>query len=142
MKLKKLTRVFGEKRETTLQLVQDFIKRGLQIKDPSAIMLANYHHLSQHLVLKNGIKVNQPIIIKLTNSNDKRLIFGSLKNLKQFNNAEKLNQQNSVYITEHLPKQFQFEHKALLPAFKEAKALKKKQNKLECRKWPLLLVYR
>ena len=117
-----------EKRETTLQLVQDFMKRGLQIKDPSAIMLTDYHRLPQHPVLKNGIKVNRPIIIKLTNSNDKRLIFGSLKNLKQFNNARKLNQQNSVYITEHLPKQFQLECKALLPAFKEAKALKKKTS--------------
>ena len=130
-----------EKRETTLKLVQDFMKRGLQIKYPSAIMLADYQRLLQHPVLKNGIKVNRPIIIKLTNSNDKRLIFGSLKNLKQFNNARKLNQQNSVYIAEHLPKQFQLERKALLPAFKKAKALKKK-NKLESRKWPLLLVYR
>ena len=68
-----------EKRETTLQLVQDFMKRGLQIKDPSVIMLADYHRLPQNLVLKNGIKINRPIIIKLTNSNDKRLIFGSLK---------------------------------------------------------------
>ena len=121
MELKKPTR------ETTLQLVQDFMKRGLQIKGLSAIMLADYHRLPQRPVLKNGIKVNRSIIIKLTNSNNKRLIFGSLKNLKQFNNARKLNQQNSVYITEHLPKQFQLERKALLPAFKEAKALKKKQ---------------
>ena len=111
-----------EKRETTLQLVQDFMKRGLQIKDPSAVMLSNYHCLPQHPVLKNGIKVNRSIIIKLTNSNDKRLIFNSLKNLKQFNNARKLNKQNSLYITKHLPKQFQLERKALLPAFKEAKA--------------------
>ena len=58
-----------EKRETTLQLVQDFIKRGLQIKDPSAIMLANYYCLP-----------------------------------------------------------FQLECKALLPSFKEAKALKKKTS--------------
>ena len=117
-----------EKRETTLQLVQDFMKRGLQIKDPSAVMLSNYHCLPQHPVLKNGIKVNRSIIIKLTNSNDKRLIFNSLKNLKQFNNARKLNKQNSLYITKHLPKQFQLELKALLPAFKEAKALKKKTS--------------
>ena len=117
-----------EKRKTTLQLVQNFMKRGLQIKDPSATMLADYHRLPQHPVLKNGIKVNRTIIIKLTNSNDKRLIFGSLKNLKQLNNARKLNQQNSVYITEHLPKQFQLERKALLPAFKKAKALKKKSS--------------
>ena len=47
-----------EKQETTLQLVQDFMKRGLQIKDSSAIMLADYHCLPQHPVLKNGIKVN------------------------------------------------------------------------------------
>ena len=102
------------------------MKCGLQIKDPSAIMLADYHRLPQHPVLKNGIKINRPIIIKLTNSNDKRLIISSLKNLKQFNNARKLNKQNFTYITEHLPKQFQLECKALLPAFKEAKALKKK----------------
>ena len=104
------------------------MKRSLQIKDPSAIMLADYHRLPQHPVLKNGIKVNRLIIIKLTNSNDKRLISNSLKNLKQFNNAKKLNKQNSVYITEHLPKQFQLERKALLPAFKKAKALKKKAS--------------
>ena len=102
-----------EKRETTLQLVQDLMKRGLQIKNLSALMLADYHRLPQHPVLMNGIKINRPIIIKLTNSNDKRLIFSSLKNLKQFNNAKKPNKQNSVYITEHLPKQFQFERKPL-----------------------------
>ena len=117
-----------KKRETTLQLVQDFIKRGLQIKDPSAIMLADYHLLPQHPILKNGIKKNRPIIIKLTNSKDMRLIFGGLKNLKQFNNARKLNQQNSVYIIEHLPKQFRLERKALLPSFKKAKVLKKKTS--------------
>ena len=104
------------------------MKHGLQIKDPSAIMLADYHRLPQHLVLKNGIKVNRSIIIKLINLNNKRLIINSLKNLKQFNNARKLNKQNSVYITEHLPKQFQLDPKALLPTFKKAKALKKKTS--------------
>ena len=111
-----------EKRETILQLVQDFMKRGLQIKDPSAIMLADCHRLPQHPLLKNGIKVNRPIIIKLTNSNEKRLIFGSLKNLKQFNNVRKLNKQNFVFIIEHLPKQFQLERKGPFPlrAWKKA----------------------
>ena len=52
-----------EKRETTLQLVQDFMKRGLQMKDLSAIMLADYHRLPQHPVLMYGIKVNRPMII-------------------------------------------------------------------------------
>ena len=114
-----------EKRETTLQLVNDFMKRGLQIEDPSTIMLTDYHRLPQHPIYRNDTKVTRPIIIKLINSSDKHLIFGSLKNLKQFNNERKLNQQKSVYITEQLPKQFQLERKALLPAFKEAKALKK-----------------
>ena len=114
-----------EKRETTLQLVNDFMKRGLQIEDPATIMLTDYHRLPQQPTYKNGTKVTRPIIIKLINSSDKHLIFDSLKNLKQFNNARKLNQQKSVYITEQLPKQFQLERKALLPAFKEAKALKK-----------------
>ena len=32
----------------------------------------------------------------------------------------------AVYVTEHLPKQFQEERKQLLPRFKEAKRLSKK----------------
>ena len=95
-----------EKRETTLKLVQDFMKRGLQIKYLSAIMLANYQRLLQHPVLKNDIKVNRPIIIKLTNSNDKRLKFGSLKNLKQFNNARKLNQETLCILQNICPSNF------------------------------------
>ena len=65
MELKKPTRVFGKARNF-LTARADFMKRGLQIKDPSAIMLADYHRLPQHPVLKNGIKVNRSIIIKLT----------------------------------------------------------------------------
>ena len=117
-----------EKREITLQLIQDFMKCALQIKDPSTILLADYHRLPQHPIYRDGLKVNRPVIIKLTNSNDKRLIFSHLNNLKAFNNTRKLNKQKPVYITEHLPKQFQLERKALLPTFKKAKAMMKKTS--------------
>ena len=68
-----------EKRETTLHQIHDFMRRGLQIQEPSSIVLADYHRLPQHPIYRNGEKVNRPIIIKLTNLNDKRSIFCRLK---------------------------------------------------------------
>ena len=57
---------------------------------------------------------------------DKRRIFTNLHNLKPYNQQRRLSQQSAVYVTEHLPKQFQEERKQLLPRFKEAKRLSKK----------------
>ena len=70
----------------------------------------------------------RPIVIKLTNVIDKRKIFNNLKNLKTFNDERRRNNQSSIYITEHLPKQFQIERKLLLPFFKEAKRRKQKTS--------------
>ena len=59
---------------------------------------------------------------------DQRIIFSKLKNLKYYNEARKSKNKQPHYITEHLPKQFQVERKALLPHFKEARRLNKKTS--------------
>ena len=70
---------------------------------------------------------------------DKRQIFRNLQNLKPFNQQRRLSQQSAIYVTEHLPKQFQEERKQLLPRFKEAKRLQK--NLLEGRRRTLCSVH-
>ena len=54
---------------------------------------------------------------------DKRRIFGNLHNLNQ---QRRLSQQIAVYITEHLPKQFQENHKQLLHVSQKLKEYQKK----------------
>jgi len=71
-----------EKAEEILEIVYNFMKEGLQIEEPSSIPLVDYHRLPQRPVYKNNVKVNRPIIIKLSNAYDKRQIFSRLKYLK------------------------------------------------------------
>ena len=68
----------------------------------------------QKPISRNNHKVHRPIIIKLANSTDKKLIFTKLKNLKKYNEIRKSVNKKPHYVTEHLPKQFQQERKALL----------------------------
>ena len=112
--------------EKTKKLLHNFMKDDLLIDDPSTIFLADYHRLPQQPIFRNNRKVHRPIIIKLTNSTDKRLSFTKLKNLKKYNEIKKSVDKQPHYITEHLPKQFQQERKAVLSQFKEAKRMKKK----------------
>ena len=112
--------------EKIKKLIHNFMKDVLLIDDPSTISLADYHRLPQQPIFRNNHKVHRPIIIKLTNSTDKKLIFTEQKNLKKYNEIRKSVDKKPHYITEHLPKQFQQERKALLPQFKEDKPRKKK----------------
>ena len=116
-----------ERPDETLVRVYDFMKAGLQIKDPIEIALADCHRLPQSTIFNNRKeKLTRPIIIKLINAMDKRRIFRNLHNLKPYNQLRRLSQQSAVYVTEYLPKQFQEERKQLLPRFNEAKRLSKK----------------
>ena len=56
-------------------------------------------------VLKNRKKIEQPIIIKLTNLFDKQHIYKSLKNLKLYYNELNLKPRLAgyIYVTDHLP---------------------------------------
>ena len=116
-----------ETRDVTLQKIHDFMKEALQIVDLHNIHhLTGYHWLPQQPVYRNNCKVNRPIIVKLCNSNDKRLFFSKLKNLKQYNESRKTRYLKPHYITDHLPKLFQQECKSLLPYFKQARQMQQK----------------
>ena len=102
------------------------MKEGLKIEDPSKITTADCHRLPQRIILKNKVRANRPIIIKLTNADDKHLIFSHLKNLKIYNNTRISLNLKMQYVTQQLPEQFQNEHKKLLPLYKAAWLEKKK----------------
>ena len=115
-----------ETREQTKHLVEDFMKEGLKIEDPSKIAMADCHRLPQRIILKNKVRVNCPIIRKLTNADDKHLIFSHLKNLKIYNNTRISLNLKTQYVTQQLQEQFENERKKLLPLYKAARLEKKK----------------
>ena len=90
--------------EKTNKLIHNFIKAGLLIDDPLTISLVDYHRLPQQPTFRNNHKVHRPIIIKLTNSTDKKLIYTKLKSLIKYNEIRKSFDKKPHYITEHLPK--------------------------------------
>ena len=117
----------------TLGAIQSFMKDGLLISDPLTIPLADYHRLPQRPEFRDGRKITRLIIIKLTNAPHEKRIFSSLKNLKDYSERRRTQNQSTVYVTDHLPKSFLEERKLLLPQFRKARRLNKK-NCLESRK--------
>ena len=115
-----------EKVDETRKIVENFLSDGLQISNPSSISFVDLHRLPQRPIYRNRKKVTRPIIIKLSNAADKRLIYSKLKHLKSYNEKRSLNNSAPAYITDHLPKKFLEEKKLLLPQFKEARRLNKK----------------
>ena len=81
-------------------------------------------------VLKNGKKIQRPIIIKLTNLFDKQLIYKSLKNLKLYNNELNLKPRlpGYIYVTNHLPIEMLQQKKKLLPLFNKARQKTKERH--------------
>ena len=73
----------------TLANIHKFMKEALLITDPTMITLADYHCLSQRSIYKEKLRVDRPIIIKLTNAAAKRRIFANLKYLKTFNETRR-----------------------------------------------------
>ena len=98
--------------ETTAQtktVLTKFFAEGLEI-DLNSLSLVDCHRLPQRSIFKEGQKVPRPIILKLANAFDKRLIFKAASKLKNhymqdsghsLSSNEKTSK--SVYITEHLP---------------------------------------
>ena len=102
-----------EKHEKPVSNSHEFMTKGLKIVEPSSIHLVDIHQMLQSPVYKNGKKVNRPIIIKLINAADKRLIFNNLKFLKSYNALLRERNLNPVYITEHFPKKFQLKEQKI-----------------------------
>ena len=116
-------------RDQTKLIYTDSMTKGLQL-DPITIPLVDIHRLSHQPVVRSGVNIARPIIIKLNNAKDKHKIMSKLSNLKAYNLAHQNEQQSgttprrspkSVNIKEHLPKEFQEQRKRLLFLFKEAK---------------------
>ena len=126
--LEENTRCTGETKETTEKMVYNFLNEALGIDNLKTIKFADVHRLPQHPVYRAGKKMNRPVIIKLTNSFDKHLIFKSLKNLKLYtdNWNVKPKSQHYTYITEHLPRELQLQKKRLLPLYKKVRQEGKK----------------
>ena len=113
-----------ESKEQTIQIFQEFLSQGLSI-DPKSMNIIDIHCLPQRPVFVNGAKKTRPIIVKLSTIEERKRIFSSLKNLKNFNKVRKESNTLPVYVTEHLPKDFQNQKKRLMPQFKEARKLNK-----------------
>ena len=94
-----------ETREKTEKTVHKFFHNALNIKNNEDIKFADIHRMPKQPARKNGKKIQQPIIIKLTNLFDKQLIHKSLKNLKLYKNELNLKPRlpGYIYVTDHLP---------------------------------------
>ena len=90
-----------ENHQQTLQKFDNFLKEAVHI-DPKNVEVADIHCLPQKPVIRRGVKVTRPIIVKLTNAMSKAQIFSNLNRLKTFNEARKRDGKGTVYVTEHL----------------------------------------
>ena len=107
--------------------------------DPKSISLVDIHRLPQRPIVKQGSNITRPIVIKLATAMDKHTVMSNLKNLKAYNlkkqvgfdnkhfHADSSHRNSSVFITDHLPKEF-YKRKKLMPAFKSACKSHKKQD--------------
>ena len=111
------------KRDKSLNLFLNFMKDGLKIEDPTSIAVVDAHRLPQKPIYRKGKRVRRPLIVKLTSVQDKNKIFGHAKNLKVFNQTRSdsnLIHEESVYISDHLPREFVLQRKRLYPQYKDA----------------------
>ena len=111
-----------EKREDSLALFHDFMRDGLKIDDPTSIAVVDAYRLPQRPTCHNGKRICRPVIVKLATTLDKNKIFGHVKNLKSFNEIRESTflHDKSVYVSNHLPKEFVLQRKRLYPQYKEA----------------------
>ena len=70
------------------------------------------HRYPQRPILVNKAKKNRSITIKLSTAVERKRIFSSLKRLKKFNEERSASNSPPIYVTEHLPKEFQIQKKA------------------------------
>ena len=112
-----------ETREKTEKTVREFFHNALNIKNSDNKKFADIHRMPKQPVLKNGKKIQRPIIVKLTNLFDKQLIYKSLKNLKLYNNELNLKSRfpGYIYVTDHLPIEMLQQKKKLLSLFNKAR---------------------
>ena len=109
-----------ESREETESVFYKFLSKGIGL-NCSDVKLTDLHRLSQQPFFKGTVKIDLPIIFKVTNAFDKHAIMSRLKNLKSYDKPVKNDDPAApyVYISECLPKELYKQKKQLLPKFKE-----------------------
>ena len=111
-----------ESRDSTVKLFHKFLIDGLKFEDFNELPLVDMHRLSQRPIYTDKGGVNRSIVIMSYNSNDKHWLFSRLKFLKSYNDKRYAENRESkpVIVTEHLPKPYYEQKKALMPLFKKA----------------------
>ena len=119
-----------ESRDSTVKLFHKFLIDGLKVEDFNELPLVDIHRLPQRPIYSDKGRVNRPIIIKLYNSDDKHWLFSRLKFLKSYNDTRYAENREAkpVFVTEHLPKSYYEQKKALMPLFKKARNENKKTS--------------
>ena len=121
-----------EKYETTFSKFHNFLKEGFKIDNPMEIPIADIHYLPQGPIYVDDKRKCRLIIVKLMCAMDKSKILRSAKNLKDYNsnraasysdvdNLTNRHKNRPAYITDHLPKEFLAQKRALMPKFIAAK---------------------
>ena len=111
-----------EAKEQSKAIIDDFLLDVLQI-DPAEIHLVDVYRLFRYPILFRDKQAARPIIIKLQNVFEKKKIMDSLPKLKAYNQkrGELATSNFSIFISEHLSKEFQNHKKSLMSKFKEAR---------------------
>ena len=111
-----------ETKEQSKAIIDNFLLEALQI-DLAEIHLVDVHRLPRHPISFRGKQVTRPIIIKLPNVFEKEKIMNSLPKLKAYNQkrGELATSNLLIFISEHLPKEFQNHKKSLMSKFKKAR---------------------
>ena len=117
-----------KKREMTENIFRKFLAEGLKIDHPNDYSIVDLHRLPQYPLFKNNVKLNRPIIFKLSNNYGKRLIMSRLKLLKDYNTIRKNANPTAskIFISDHLPKALYEQKKRFLPLHKKARSEGKK----------------
>ena len=97
-----------KKREMTENIFRKFLAEGLKIDHPNDYSIVDLHRLPQYPLFKNNVKLNRPIIFKLSNNYGKQLIMSRLKLLKDYNTIRKNANPTAskIFISDHLPRHY------------------------------------
>ena len=124
----------------TLDRFNKFMTDGLDL-DPKSTSLVDIHRLPHRPIVEQGSNITRPIIVELATAMDKHTIMSNLKNLKAYNSKKHVNFDNehfyvdasyrnsSIFINDHLLKEFYERKKKLMPAFKSACKHRKKKTR-------------
>ena len=110
----------SEDRNASKTLIEAFFNEALKIPNSERITIVDCHRLPLNKGTYTGTKI-RPIIVRFLTVQDKKTVFEkATANLKQYNTAN----EQTCYITGHLPRSMQLQRKRLQKLHKKARAEK------------------